>query len=79
VENGQLTTAKWLPGYLRALEVFHPLHFIDYGGILIRFLSALFDLAPILVLICGFYLWLSRRRVPIEKELDSGRWNGLTR
>jgi len=73
-ENGQLKIAKLLPGYLRTLEVSRPLHFGDYGGILLRFFRALFDLALILVLISGLYLWLSRRRAPIEKEVD--QWQG---
>jgi uncharacterized iron-regulated membrane protein len=37
---------------------------------LLKFFWALFDLALILVLISGLYLWLSRRRAPIERELD---------
>jgi uncharacterized iron-regulated membrane protein len=70
VENGQLTTAKGLPWYLRALEVSRPLHFGDYGGIPLKIIWALFDLSLVLVLISGLYLWLSRRKTPVEKELD---------
>ena len=31
---------------------------------------ALFDIALIVVLASGVYLWLSRRKTPIEDELD---------
>lgn len=69
-ETGQLTTAKGLPWYLRTLEVSRPLHFGDYGGMPLKILWALFDLALIFVLVSGLYLWLSRRKTPVEKELD---------
>jgi uncharacterized iron-regulated membrane protein len=69
-ESGQLTTAKGLPWYLRAIEVSRPLHFGDYGGLPLKILWALFDLALILVLVSGLYLWLSRRKTLMEKELD---------
>lgn len=69
-ETGRLTTAKGLPWYLRALEVSRPLHFGDYGGMPLKILWALFDLALIFVLVSGLYLWLSRRKTPVEKELD---------
>ncbi len=70
VESGALTVSNGLPWYLRALEVSRPLHFGDYGGLPLKILWALFDLALIFVLVSGLYLWLSRRRTPIEKELN---------
>lgn len=70
VGTGQLTTAAGLPWYLRALEVSRPLHFGDYGGVPLKILWALFDLALIVVLLSGLYLWSSRRRTPVERELD---------
>jgi len=70
VESGQIISAKGLPWYLRALEVSRPLHFGDYGGLPLKIIWALFDVALIIVLMSGTYLWLSRRRVPVEKELD---------
>ncbi|MDE1175839.1 MAG: PepSY-associated TM helix domain-containing protein [Edaphobacter sp.] len=68
--TGQVTVAKALPWYLRLLEVCRPLHFGDYGGLPLKILWALFDVAIIMVLGSGLYLWVSRRRTPIEKELD---------
>lgn len=70
VETSQITVAKHLPWYLRALELSRPLHFGDYGGLPLKAIWALFDLVLILVLVSGIYLWLSRRRRPIEEELD---------
>jgi uncharacterized iron-regulated membrane protein len=69
-ETGQLTAAKGLPWYLRTLEISRPLHFGDYGGTPLKIIWALFDVVLIVVLVSGLYLWLSRRRAPVEDELD---------
>ncbi len=69
-QTGRLTTAKGLPWYLHALEVSRPLHFGDYGGLPLKIIWALFDVALILVLSSGVYLWLSRRKTPVERELN---------
>ena len=39
-----------------------PLHFGDYGGLPLKIIWALLDLAAILVLASGVYLWLGKRR-----------------
>ena len=70
VETGELTISNGLPWYLRALEVSRPLHFGDYGGLPLKILWALFDVALIVVLVSGLYLWLSHRRTPVENELN---------
>ena len=70
VENGALTMSDGLPWYLRALELSRPLHFGDYGGLPLKIIWGLFDAVLIVVLLSGIYLWLSRRRAPIEDELD---------
>ncbi len=69
VQSGQIVSAKGLPWYLRLLEVSRPLHFGDYGRLPLKIIWALLDVALIFVLVSGVYLWLSRRRVPVEKEL----------
>src|SRR4029453_7550897 len=63
-ETGQLVTARGLPWYLRALQVSRPLHFGDYGGLPLKIIWALLDLAAIVVLASGVYLWLGKRRSP---------------
>jgi len=70
VQTGALTVSNGLPWYLRALEVSRPLHFGDYGGMPLKIVWALFDLALIVVLSSGVYLWLVRRRAPVERELN---------
>jgi uncharacterized iron-regulated membrane protein len=68
--TGQVAMAKPFPWYIRTLEVFRPLHFGDYGGLPLKIIWALFDIATILVLASGIYLWVSRRQTPVKNELD---------
>ena len=69
VETGVLTQAQGLPWYLRVLEVSRPLHFGDYGGLPLKIIWALLDLVTIVVLGSGLYLWLARRKSPIEARI----------
>ena len=71
VETGTLTMSGGLPWYLRALELSRPLHFGDYGGLPLKIIWGLFDIALIAVLVSGVYLWLSKRKTPMECELDT--------
>ena len=59
--TAEVTAAPQLPWYLTALLVSQPLHFGDYGGLPMKALWALLDIATILVLGSGLYLWLKRR------------------
>ncbi len=70
VETGKVTLTNGMPWYLRTLEVSRPLHFGDYGGMPLKIIWALFDVALIVVLLSGVYLWLSRRKRPVEEELN---------
>lgn len=70
VVTGNVATAKPLPWYLRALEMSRPFHFGNYGGVPLKIIWALFDMALIAVLGSGVYLWLSRRKAPVEHGLD---------
>lgn len=58
--NGELSAVVKMPAYLRTLEVSRPLHFGDYGGIPLKILWGLFDVAAIVVLITGLYLWFAK-------------------
>ena len=58
--TAQLTAAPGLPWYLTALLVSQPLHFGDYGGMPMKILWALLDVATIVVLGSGLYLWLRK-------------------
>lgn len=73
--SGAVTAVVRMPWYLRVLELSRPLHFGDYGGLPLKIIWALLDLATIAVLGSGLYLWLSRRRSPVEAriaELERG-------
>jgi uncharacterized iron-regulated membrane protein len=67
--SGALAMVVKMPWYLRALEISRPLHFGDYGGMPLRILWALLDVVTIVVLGSGLYLWLSRRRSPVDRRL----------
>jgi len=56
----QVTAAPHLPWYLTALLVSQPLHFGDYGGMPMQIIWALLDIATIIVLGSGLYLWLRK-------------------
>jgi uncharacterized iron-regulated membrane protein len=60
--NAEVTVAPELPWYLTALLLSQPLHFGDYGGMPMKILWALLDVATIVVLGSGLYLWLKKRR-----------------
>ena len=65
-KTAQVTAAPKLPWYLTALLVSQPLHFGDYGGMPMQILWALLDIATIIVLGSGLYLWLKRgNTVPV--------------
>ena len=60
----------------KALEVSRPLHVGNYGGMPLKVIWLLLDLATIAVLASGLYLWLSRRRsltAEAEAELLESR------
>jgi uncharacterized iron-regulated membrane protein len=57
-KTAEVTAAPKMPWYLTALLVSQPLHFGDYGGMPMQILWALLDIATIIVLRSGVYLWL---------------------
>ena len=68
-ERGEIAMVVDLPWHLRAIQVSRPLHFGDYGGLPLKAIWAVLDVVTIVVLASGLYLWLSRRRSPIEAQL----------
>lgn len=67
--TAQVTAAPELPWYLTALLVSQPLHFGDYAGMPMQILWALLDIATIIVLGSGLYLWFKRGQPqPLVKE-----------
>lgn len=73
--TGELTDMREMPMYVKALLVSQPLHFGDYGGMPLKVIWAVLDVVSIVILGSGLYLWLGRRKAPLEKrlaELDAG-------
>ena len=60
--TGAITDRRNLPWYLTALLLSQPLHFGDYGGQAMKLLWALLDIATMIVLGSGLYLWFKRGR-----------------
>jgi uncharacterized iron-regulated membrane protein len=59
-ETGEVVSTEELPVYLKALFISQPLHFGDYGGMPLKIIWALLDVATIVVIGSGFYLWIAR-------------------
>ena len=74
--TARVVSAEGLPWYLRALEISRPLHFGDYGGLLLKIIWALFDFIAIIVLGSGLYLWILRRTSHRRDELSLS-WDGV--
>ena len=60
--TSQVSDSRDLPWYVTILLVSQPLHFGDYGGMPMKILWALLDIATIVVLGSGLYLWIARKR-----------------
>ena len=61
-KNGSLTDMRDMPWYINTLFISQPLHFGDYGGLPLKIIWALFDIATIVVLGSGLYLWFARNK-----------------
>ncbi len=68
--TGQVVDARAMPLYVKTLFLSQPLHFGDYAGLPLKVLWGLLDLAAIVILGSGVYLWLGRRRVPLDRRVD---------
>ncbi|RYE14118.1 MAG: PepSY domain-containing protein, partial [Sphingobacteriales bacterium] len=61
-KTGKLTDIRDMPWYVNTLFISQPLHFGDYGGLPLKIIWAIFDVATIVVLGTGLYLWFARNR-----------------
>lgn len=77
--TGEFTDSRQPPWYLTGLLLSQPLHFGDYAGMPMKILWALLDVATILVLGSGLFLWWKRRRKPIEELLNVATLEGGAR
>jgi uncharacterized iron-regulated membrane protein len=74
-ESGRLTDVRPVPWYVSALLYSQPLHFGDYGGLPLKILWAALTVFTIIVLGSGIYLWLGKRRTPLDarvREVETG-------
>ena len=69
-DTGKLTDTRHMDWHIRALFLSRPLHFGDYGGMLLKIVGAVLDLVAIFVLVSGLVLWFQRWRAPLDKRLD---------
>lgn len=68
--TGTLTDTRDMPLLIRALFLSRPLHFGDYGGLVLKIVWALLDIVAILILGSGLYLWIGRRSGPTARRVD---------
>lgn len=74
--TAKVTAAPELPWYLTTLLVSQPLHFGDYAGMPMQILWAVLDIATIIVLGSGLYLWVARRRTQPQGAAAAARQEG---
>lgn len=68
-KTAAFTDSRDLPWYASGLLLSQPLHFGDYGAMPLKIIWAMFDIFTIVVLGSGLYLWLKRRRNPVEQRI----------
>jgi uncharacterized iron-regulated membrane protein len=67
--TGKVSAAMELPGYAQAALLAEPLHFGDYGGLILKLLWAAMDLLTIFVAVSGIALW---RRAGVRRVEEAG-------
>ncbi len=70
-KTSEVTASPQLPWYLTGLLVSQPLHFGDYGGMPMQIIWALLDIATIVVLGSGLYLWLKKAKGASASAADA--------
>ena len=65
-----LTDTREMPAINQTLMLSKPLHFGDYGGLPLKLLWTLLDLATIWVLWTGILLWLRREPGRMDRRID---------
>jgi uncharacterized iron-regulated membrane protein len=62
-KTGEIASTSFLrnlPWYKRAITIFKPLHFGDYGGLSIKLIYCFFGIFPGVLAISGFFIWRLR-------------------
>lgn len=68
-ETGVVADMRQMPALNQALMLSKPLHFGDYGGLPLKIMWALLDIATIWVLVTGLVLWWQRRRHGLRHQV----------
>ena len=68
--TGELTDARDMPALNQALMLSKPLHFGDYGGLVLKLIWAAMTVLTIWVLWTGLLLWLKRGRGHTERRVE---------
>lgn len=66
--TGRVVAMRDMPWSATMLFMSQPLHFGDYGGLPLKIIWALLDIATMIVLASGLYLWRAKRRRPLLDE-----------
>ncbi|GAC12992.1 PepSY-associated TM helix domain-containing protein [Aliiglaciecola lipolytica] len=78
--TGEVIGLSEMPWYAKALSLSRPLHFGDYGGLLLKILWAILDVITMIILGSGLYLWYQKsrkgQRSNAENNISSGVVNG---
>ncbi len=69
-DSGNITSIEETPWYITAINLSVPLHFGDYGQLPLKIIWAVFDIACIVILVTGLYLWWKRRNKSIDTRID---------
>lgn len=72
-DTGEVDGRREMPLIAKALSLSRPLHFGDYGGLLLKILWAVLDVLTIIVLVSGLYLWWAKRYASSGVRLSSTR------
>jgi uncharacterized iron-regulated membrane protein len=65
--TGEVAAAVQPPAYLKAIVLSQPLHFGDYGGLLLKLLWTLCSWLTLFITANGAWLWWDRRRRRVPK------------
>lgn len=67
--TSQAIDSREMPLYAKVLLLSQPLHFGDYGGMPLKILWALLTCIAIVVLGSGVYLWMQKRKIPLDARV----------
>ena len=69
--TGKLDQVREMPWYVKGLFLSVPLHYGDYGGLPLKIVWAMLDIAAIIILWTGLRLWLDRRKISLDKHIQA--------